>query len=118
MMAASTNCGTANCVLWPKTATEFQLHPEEGNPQSNRWIETRFLTKQNKEWYGYSYSWNDAETEGALVEANGADREFTIKTPAGPKKLNWRYPSRSECMVCHCQTVNFVLGFSVLQMNH
>src|SRR5205085_6865258 len=59
----------------------------------------------------------DAQTEGELVEARGADREFTIKTPAGPKKVNWRYPSRAECMVCHCQTVNFVLGLSALQMN-
>jgi uncharacterized repeat protein (TIGR03806 family) len=96
----------------------FSLEMEEGNPQSKRWIETRFLTKQDNEWYGYSYSWNDAQTEGELVEAKGADREFAIKTAAGAKKLNWRYPSRAECMVCHCQTVNFVLGFNVLQMNH
>jgi uncharacterized repeat protein (TIGR03806 family) len=96
----------------------FFIETEEGNPKSKRWIETRFLTKQNNQWQGYSYVWNDAQTEGELVEAKGADREFTIKTAAGAKKLNWRYPSRAECMVCHCQTVNFVLGFTELQMNH
>ena len=96
----------------------FYLDTEEGNPNSRRWIETRFLTRQGTEWYGYSYAWNDEESEGTLIEAKGADREFTIKTKAGAKKLNWRYPSRSECMVCHSRAANYVLGLSELQFNH
>jgi hypothetical protein len=96
----------------------FYLETEEGKPESRRWIETRFLTRQGTEWYGYSYSWNDEQCEGELVEAKGADREFTIKTAAGIKKLNWRYPSRSECMVCHSRAANYVLGFTELQFNH
>ncbi|MBI2804227.1 MAG: PQQ-dependent sugar dehydrogenase [Planctomycetes bacterium] len=96
----------------------FYLDTIEGDPKSRRWIETRFLTRQGTEWYGYSYAWNDAETEGTLVESRGADREFTIKTATGQKKLNWRYPSRSECMVCHSRAANYVLGFSELQFNH
>ena len=96
----------------------FYLDMEEGNPQSRRWIETRFLTRQGTEWYGYSYAWNDEQTEGALIENKGADREFTVKTPAGDRKLNWHYPSRSECMVCHSRAANYVLGFTELQFNH
>ena len=90
----------------------------EGNSQSRRWIETRFLTRQGTEWYGYSYAWNDEQSEGTLIEAKGADREYAIKTKAGEKKLNWHYPSRAECMVCHSRAANYVLGFSELQMNH
>ena len=96
----------------------FYLEMEEGKRDSRRWIETRFLTRQGTEWYGYSYAWNDEQTEGTLIEAKGADREYTIKTPAGDKKLNWRYPSRSECMVCHSRAANYVLGFTELQFNH
>lgn len=96
----------------------FHIDTEEGNPQSRRWIETRFLTKQGTEWYGYSYAWNDEQTEGTLIEAKGADREYTIKTKAGAKKLNWHYPSRAECMVCHSRAANWVLGFTELQFNH
>jgi uncharacterized repeat protein (TIGR03806 family) len=95
----------------------FHLDLEEGNPASRRWIETRFLTKQNGQWYGYSYAWNDDETEGHLVENAGRDREYTIKTAAGDKKLLWHYPSRSECMVCHSRAANYVLGFTEVQMN-
>ena len=95
----------------------FALDMEEGNPASRRWIETRFLTKQQGEWFGYSYLWNDEGTEGTLVERAGLDREFTIKTANGERKQKWRYPSRSECMVCHSRAANFVLGLSDLQMN-
>jgi uncharacterized repeat protein (TIGR03806 family) len=101
----------------------FALEMEEGNPASRRWIETRFLTNQEGEWFGYSYVWNDDQTEGTLVEAKGLDRDFTIKVPktrdhsAGVRKQTWHYPSRTECMVCHSRAANFVLGLSDLQMN-
>ncbi|MCS7046414.1 MAG: PQQ-dependent sugar dehydrogenase [Gemmataceae bacterium] len=95
----------------------FYLDLEEGNPASRRWIETRFLTKQLGQWYGYSYEWNDEQTEGTLVDAKGKDREFTVRTVRGEKKLLWHYPSRSECMVCHSRAANFVLGLTELQFN-
>ena len=83
----------------------FALETEEGNPRSRRWIETRFLTKQEGEWVGYSYLWNEAQTEATLVEASGADREFVVRVPKseqspdGVRKQTWHYPSRAECMV-------------------
>jgi uncharacterized repeat protein (TIGR03806 family) len=101
----------------------FFLEAEQGNPASRRWIETRFLTKQESEWHGYSYAWNDEQTEGHLVEGKGSDREFTLRVPKSPeypegvKKQLWHYPSRTECMVCHSRAANWVLGLSELQMN-
>jgi uncharacterized repeat protein (TIGR03806 family) len=95
----------------------FALEAEERHPKSRRWIETRFLTKQGTEWAGYSYAWNDDQTEGTLVGANGMDRDFTIKTASGERKQTWHYPSRAECMVCHSRAANFVLGLTELQMN-
>lgn len=101
----------------------FALEMQPGDPTSRRWIETRFLTKQHGEWYGYSYVWNDEQTEAELVEAKGADREYVVRVPRsrehpdGQKKVNWRYPSRAECMVCHSRAANYVLGLTELQMN-
>jgi glucose/arabinose dehydrogenase len=101
----------------------FYLDLEEGNPASRRWIETRFLTRQAGEWFGYSYAWNDEQTEGTLVEARGMDRDFTVAVPKsaahpdGERKLVWHYPSRTECMVCHSRAANWVLGLTELQMN-
>src|SRR5262249_7174116 len=101
----------------------FALEMEEGNPASRRWIETRFLTNQRGEWFGYSYHWNDEQTEGTLVEARGMDRDFMIRVrpspqhPDGVRKQTWHYPSRTECMVCHSRAANFALGLTELQMN-
>jgi uncharacterized repeat protein (TIGR03806 family) len=101
----------------------FALEMEEGNPASRRWIETRFLTNQQGEWFGYSYRWDNEQSDGVLVDAKGLDREFTIRVkpsadnPAGVRKQTWRYPSRTECMVCHSRAANYVLGLTELQMN-
>jgi uncharacterized repeat protein (TIGR03806 family) len=101
----------------------FALEMEEGNPASCRWIETRFLTNQQGEWFGYSYRWDDGQNDGVLVDAKGLDHEFAIRVkpsadnPAGVRKLTWHYPSRTECMVCHTRAANYVLGLTELQMN-
>ena len=85
----------------------FALDTEKGR----RWVETRFLTKQDGEWYGYSYKWNDAQTDADLVPAGGLD--VTYREGGKP----WHFPSRAECMVCHSRAANFVLGPSEAQMN-
>lgn len=95
----------------------FALDLVEGDPKSRRWIETRFLTKQQNEWIGYSYQWNDEQTDGVLVAKEGLDREFTIQTANGSRQQKWHFPSRTECMVCHSRAAGFVLGLSTLQMN-
>ena len=82
-----------------------------------RWVETRFLTRQEGEWYGYSYMWNDDQTDAVLVERGGMDRTFAVAGPQGPRKQTWHYPSRAECRVCHSRAANFVLGLSEVQMN-
>jgi uncharacterized repeat protein (TIGR03806 family) len=95
----------------------FGLEMQEGNPATRKWVETRLLTQREGEWFGYSYAWNDEQTEAFLVEGKGADRPYAIKTTAGERKQVWHYPSRTECMVCHSRAANWVLGLQTLQMN-
>jgi uncharacterized repeat protein (TIGR03806 family) len=101
----------------------FALEAEVGDPASRRWIETRILTKQEGEWVGYTYVWNDEQTEAALAPSAGLDRDLEIHVPRsrefpeGLKKQTWHFPSRAECMVCHSRAANYVLGLTTLQMN-
>ncbi len=96
----------------------FLLDLEEKNPASRRRLETRLLTKQWGQWAGYTYRWNDAQTEAYLVEAGGRDETFTVRNAAGgTRKQTWHYPGRTECMVCHSRAARFVLGVSMVQMN-
>jgi hypothetical protein len=98
----------------------FALEMEHGNPQSKQWIETRFMTRQEGEWAGYSYLWNKEQTDADLVETAGRDVPFQIADKGekgGTRKQVWHYPSRAECMVCHSRASNFVLGLCEVQMN-
>ncbi len=100
----------------------FSLDLTDEPPGSSRRkrVETRLLTKQQGQWYGYSYQWNAAQTDADLVVAPGIDRTYEVrdaKASGGQRKQTWHYPSRTECMVCHSRAANFVLGPSLLQMN-
>lgn len=102
----------------------FAIDETEGDPATRRWIETRFMLKERGEWTGYSYEWNDDQTDAVLVPAAGADREFAIRTdvdpgrtPEGVVRRQWRYPSRAECMTCHSRASNYVLGLCTVQLN-
>src|SRR5262249_54919139 len=75
-------------------------------------IETRLLHKNGAEWVGYSYAWNAEQTDAALVESAGRDETNILKT--GHK---WRFPSRTECMMCHSRAADYVLGLSTAQLN-
>lgn len=102
------------------TVKSFTLDMEEGNPKSGRKIETRVVLKQDNHWIGYTYAWNDAQTDAFLVEAKGMDRVYEVKDPAAPggiRKQTWHYPSRNECMFCHSRASGFVLGIDTPQMN-
>ncbi|MEX1075964.1 MAG: PQQ-dependent sugar dehydrogenase, partial [Pirellulales bacterium] len=101
----------------------FALQAVEDDPSTRRWIETRFMLKEQGEWAGYSYEWNDEQTDAVLVAAAGKDRDFEIKTADlekhadGVKMQQWHYPSRTECMVCHSRASNYVLGLCTVQLN-
>lgn len=102
-------------VLIKNFALPLDLRDPEGTAQR---IETRLLVKTEGSWYGYSYRWNDEETDATLLAA-GDDRDF-IRTDADGDLFayTWHYPSRTECRRCHHESSNRVLGVNTAQMNH
>ena len=100
------------------TVKSFTMELEEGNPASRKRIETRVVVKQDDRWVGYTYNWNEEQTDAALVAAGGEDRVLSIKERSGAtRKQVWHYPSRNECMFCHSRAAGFVLGLNTQQMN-
>lgn len=73
-------------------------------------IETRLLLhhEQPYGWKGYSYEWNDTETEATLL-TNAKDKDFNGQV--------WHYPSQSECDSCHTTIAGFTLGPEIGQLN-
>lgn len=107
----------------------FSMDMEAGNPASRRRLETRILhfkhvpgTEEvgDQVWHGYTYVWNDDQTDAELLAAQGADRELTVRdtaAPGGVRKQTWHFPSRAECTLCHTMPAKYVLGLNTMQMN-
>jgi uncharacterized repeat protein (TIGR03806 family) len=104
----------------------FSLDLEPGNPASRRRLETRLLHFEtipgadeygDGYWRGYTYIWNDEQTDATLADKSGLDRTFTIKEAGGEHKQTWHFPSRAECTLCHTMPSKFALGVNTLQMN-
>ncbi|MEQ8786602.1 MAG: PQQ-dependent sugar dehydrogenase [Pirellulaceae bacterium] len=107
----------------------FSLEMEAGDPNSARRLETRILHHKHMPgtdevgaqfWRGYTYVWNDEQTDAVLLDAEGLDRTFTIKdesAPDGLRKQTWHFPSRSECTLCHTMASKYALGVNTQQMN-
>jgi glucose/arabinose dehydrogenase len=85
-----------------------------GDPASRKWIETRVLLQNEGDWAGYTYRWRDDQQDADLVAAEGAEAEIAL---AAGGTQRWRFPSRAECMVCHSQAANMLLGLSTVQFN-
>jgi uncharacterized repeat protein (TIGR03806 family) len=107
----------------------FFLEMEKGNPKSRRRVETRLLhgtinpgTEEigDQVWLGYSYVWNDEQTDAELADARGLDRKVALRdaaAPGGRREQVYHIPSRTECIMCHTMPAKYVLGVNTMQMN-
>ena len=110
-------------VFFPKDgvlAKTLSLEMERGNPRSRRRLETQILHFDGINWQGYTYAWNDEQTDATLVGAKGMDRPLTVidaNAPGGKRAHRWHYPSRAECLTCHNPWNGYTLAFNARQLN-
>lgn len=91
--------------------------PGNGSDQPDRRIETQILHIHEGFSRGYSYRWNDAQTDADLVEANGEEIVVRWKQNDRKHSLVRRLHSRAECARCHNQWNSFVIGFTPAQLD-
>jgi uncharacterized repeat protein (TIGR03806 family) len=73
-------------------------------------VETRLLVHHDDgDWGGYSYKWNDDQSDAVLLPAS------EVRTL--PSGKSWTYPSRNECLQCHTVQSGRSLGLDVQQQN-
>ncbi|MFO0595835.1 MAG: PQQ-dependent sugar dehydrogenase [Myxococcaceae bacterium] len=72
-------------------------------------IETRLLMRHaDGSWGGYSYEWNDAQTDATLLPAAKLKDVGT---------QSWLFPSRAQCLRCHTAIAGRTLGLELAQLN-
>ncbi|HYV35813.1 MAG TPA: hypothetical protein VE988_08930, partial [Gemmataceae bacterium] len=110
-------------IFFPKEAVLAKtifIDMESGKPASKRRLETQLLHFNGDDWNGYTYRWNDAQTDAELVPAAGAEVELSIidaDAPGGKRQQTWHFASRAQCMICHNGWAGPPLGFSPEQLN-
>lgn len=75
----------------------------------NQLIETRlFMRHPDGVWAGYTYEWNQNQTEATRVTGGGT---------ADIGGQTWIFPSEGQCMQCHTQGAGYSLGLETAQQN-
>jgi uncharacterized repeat protein (TIGR03806 family) len=75
----------------------------------SRYLETRLLIYNSVGWSGYSYEWNEEQSEASLLDS---DKTVDIE---GHQHI---FPSRSQCNDCHSAAANVSLGIEHGQLNY
>ena len=85
---------------------------QSAEPDSSRKIETQLLHFDGRLWRGYSYVWNEGQTDAELAPSSGMDL-----TLPGSDRQRWRVHSRTECMQCHNPWPETTLAFTPEQLH-
>jgi uncharacterized repeat protein (TIGR03806 family) len=76
----------------------------------SRLIETRlFMRHPDGAWGGFSYEWNEQQTDAALV-SGGATRDLG-------DGQQWIFPTGQQCLQCHTSAAGRSLGLETAQLN-
>jgi hypothetical protein len=78
-----------------------------------KFLETRLFVHMDDMWHGYSYQWNDAQTDAAIVGEFGMNKTITT----GGMSHSWYFPARADCNECHNDTVGGSLGLDSRQLD-
>jgi putative heme-binding domain-containing protein len=101
-------------------AKTISMEMERGRPETARRIETQILHFDGRSWRGYTYAWNDAQTDAQLVPSAGKRIDLTVadsEAPEGVRHQQWVFHSRAECVRCHNPWAENTLAFNVPQIN-
>jgi uncharacterized repeat protein (TIGR03806 family) len=79
-----------------------------------KFVETRLFVHFNATtWVGYTYKWDEAQTDATIVAAERVVDPFNT----GSRTVTWHIPSRMDCMTCHTDAAGSSLGPTTAQMN-
>jgi len=92
------------------TVKHFELPGDEP-----RRLETRVMVHEQGGWAGYSYRWNDAQTDATLVTTSGT-QTVSVDREGQPHEQRWYFPAGADCLRCHTEGYGRVLGVRSSQL--
>jgi uncharacterized repeat protein (TIGR03806 family) len=93
----------------------FELPIDDARPDTRRRLETRVMIHERRGWAGYTYRWNDAQTDATLVTATTTG-DITVRRDGREAVQRWVFPAGSDCLRCHTPTYGELLGVRTRQV--
>ena len=86
--------------------------------QGNRLLETRIEILQDERWFGFSYMWNEEQTDAELT-LGGAELDVEWIDEDGQQRAHpYQVPNANQCLDCHSQDKQYVpIGPTAINMN-
>lgn len=115
--------GTLAVPDWHGVGKALWLEMTNGSPDSRRRLETRLLVRHSgtdgSDVYRRDLSMEWSLTNATLMPEGGADEAFVIHDGGTTRTQVWRYPGRSECLLCHTRASQggLALSFHTPQLN-
>ncbi|HUP12671.1 MAG TPA: hypothetical protein VM187_10675 [Niastella sp.] len=81
--------------------TFYYFNDKREPSKGKRLIETRLLVKNNGQWLGGTYVWNEAQTDAVLVSKGATVPVSWINEKANSKTISYRIPASKDCASCH-----------------
>lgn len=87
----------------------FAMPRATGVPEgAERLLETRIQVRKDSGWYGFSYQWDDEQTDATLVLGGGV-RDVEWKGHDAQVHSNrYEIPNANQCLSCHSANGTFV----------
>ncbi|NMP16917.1 ThuA domain-containing protein [Thalassotalea sp. Y01] len=105
---------------WPAGTVfvkHFSLPTREQDASAVRRLETRLLViGEQQKVYGVTYQWREDNSDADLL-TSGNSQQFTIHSSDGDWTQTWMYPSPSDCLNCHNDDAENVLGVKTASLN-
>lgn len=77
-------------------------------PGRTKRLETRVMVHERPGWSGYTYRWNDAQTDARLLASP--------ETETLADGQRWYYPAGADCLRCHTPGYGEILGLRTRQV--
>ncbi len=89
-------------------AKTFAYQNDMDDPdKGRRLLETRIELRRDEGWYGFSYLWNDQQSDADLV-LGGSEIEVSWTHFDGKRRTNkYQIPNANQCLNCHQQGDDF-----------
>jgi parallel beta-helix repeat protein len=76
--------------------------------QGERLLETRIEFRRDDGWFGFSYLWNEQQTEATLALGGSEINVSWIHTDGKQRSNRYQVPNANQCLNCHQQGDQFV----------